>query len=159
VKNTIATPLSERLLKDQGDVLPFLNKEIVPLNREFRSALNFETTQLLRGVTTGNGVAVALWISDAIPTDSSWRVKADVIGRTATGGEQASYGRVALFTNEGGVVSQVGATVALWTLESAAGCDCTLAVLGQTVILSCTDDGMSAMDWKILVSILPTDEV
>lgn len=38
--NLIPTPLSERPLGSLDEVLPFLNKELVPLVRQIRAALN-----------------------------------------------------------------------------------------------------------------------
>lgn len=38
--NVIAFPLSDRPVASEKDVVPFLNKELVPLVRQIRTALN-----------------------------------------------------------------------------------------------------------------------
>lgn len=151
---TVKTPVSERALKEEGDLLSWANKEAVPALREIRSFANLVSTIGVSSTSAGDGSWTNLWSSDAMPTDVDWEIEVSVIGRG--GEERVNYRRAAFFTNIDGVVSQVGVTEALWTFETSAGPDVRLEVSGQTVRLDGMDDGVSPFDWHVAVRVFAT---
>jgi len=158
MKNTVPTAVSDRAVtKDALDT--WVNKEARPLLQEARRALNTEAAQVATLTTAATGAFANIWTSDPVPTDSSWSVHVRVLGQSTAGAAQtADYGRVALFRNTAGTLAQVGATQALWSIETAAAMDVRLQVSGQTVTLDVRDDGVSTIAWKAHIRILPTDE-
>lgn len=160
MKSTVTRALSERLVKDQGDVVPFLNRELFPLAREFRAALNQVVTQVFTLATAASAAFTTIWTSDSLPTNSSWHVAVTCTAITTAGvAQHCAYVREAYFANTAGTVAQVGATAALSTFESAAAADVQFVVSGQTVLFQVKDDGASTFAWKARVTILPSDEL
>lgn len=51
--NLVTVPLSDRQLSGEKDVVPFLNKEAIPLLRQIRAALNDRQTAI--AAPTGGG--------------------------------------------------------------------------------------------------------
>ena len=70
----------------------------------------------------------------------------------------AGYLRAGLFVNTAGVVSQVGVTTDMSTIESAAGCDVQFAVSGQRVVFQVKDDAASSYAWKGTFTVLGSDQ-
>jgi hypothetical protein len=68
--NLITTPLADRQVGGPQDVLPFLNKEAIPLMREMRTKLNSTQVQLLAdraaAIAAPTDLASALVAIDAI---------------------------------------------------------------------------------------------
>lgn len=157
---TIFRAVSERALGKAEELLFWANREVIPVLREMRDALNLETVQRFRVNTLATGLFANIWTSDAMPTDSAWLVEAKVIARAISGtAQRCTYIRRGLFYNESGTVTQQGATDATYTNESAAGCDVRLQVSGQTIVLDVQDDGASQFQWVALVRVLSTFEV
>lgn len=151
--------VSDRQVRDQADVIPVLNKELIPLVREFRNALNTEAQDTRTLSTAASGAFETIWTSDDMPTDRAWHLWAKIAGFSTAGpAQQCSYVREALFANVGGVVSQVGVTSAVSTFETAAAADVQFLISGQAIALQVKDDGASTFAWKATVKIYPTDE-
>lgn len=160
MRNTVTRAVSDRQVKDETDVIPVLNKELLPLVREFRDALNTEAQDTRTLSTAATATFTSIWTSDAIPTNRAWHVWAKVTGfATAGPAQQCSYVREALFSNVAGTVTQVGVTAAPTTFETAAAADVQFLVSGQTVALQVKDDGVSTFNWKATVRIYQTEEV
>lgn len=153
METTVSPPVSSREIKEE-EVVAWANKEALPVLRELRDFANAEQVAASNVVTVGDGEWSTLWVSDPIPTGVAVRVVADVIGQ---GDEEAAcYQRVAFFRNEGGTLTQIGATQAPWTLETAAGADVRLEVAGQTITLDVRDDGAEAFSWHSIVRAFST---
>lgn len=157
MQNTVARALSERQLKDQGDVVPFLNKELIPLAREMRAALNLEGTQQFTLTTAATATFTTIWTSDDLRTGERFAVWTNTLASGAA--QSCAYVRLGLFQNVAGAVSQVGATASIATIESAAAADVQFLVSGQAVLFQVKDDGVTTMAWKTTVTTLASDEV
>lgn len=159
MKATVQRALSERQV-GEPDVVPFLNKEIVPLLRDIRTAHNLETVQQFTLSTAHTAAFTTIWTSDPMPTNSTWHVRVKCTAITTAGtAQQCAYVREGYFANVAGVVSQVGATASISTFESAAAADVQFAVSGQTILFQVKDDGASTFAWKATVTLLASDEV
>lgn len=159
MKSTVTRALSERQVKDKDDVVPFLNKELIPLAREFRGALNQVVARVVTLTTAATATFTTIWTSDAMPTTSAWHVKVVCTAITSAGvAQRCAYVREGYFSNTAGVVAQVGATASISTFESAAAADVQFAVSGQTVLFQVKDNGASTFEWKARVTVLPSDE-
>lgn len=157
---TVTTPVSERQLAKPEELVPWANKEILPLLRESRGALNQVSAGAFTLSTAGTGAFTTVWTSDAMPTNSTWHVRATVNGMSTAGApQQAAYVREAYFANVAGVVAQVGATASISTFETAAACDVQFVVSGQTALLQVRDDGVSTFAWKTRVELLASEEI
>jgi len=160
VKATIPTPVSERDVKDESAAVEYLNKEVRPLLRQMRGALNNTTDESHTLTTAATGTFTAIWTSDALKTNSAMLVEGHVIGRASAGAAQrVAYVVRALFYNAAGTVAQQGSTVAGYTEESSAGCDVRFRVSGQTVILEVVDDSASTFQWRAWVKQFPSLEL
>lgn len=160
MKSTVTRALSERQVKDKDDVVPFLNKEGIPLLREFRAAHNQIVAQVITVSTAATAAFTTIWTSDAMPTNSAWHVLVTCSALTTAGAAQhCAYVREAYFANTAGTVAQVGGTTSISTYESAAAADVQFTVSGQTVLFQVKDDGASTFAWKARVTIFPSDEL
>lgn len=156
---TIRRAASDRQLKDADDLIPWANREMIPLVKDIREFANQDGSQVFTLSTAGTGAFATIWTSDAMPTNSTWHVYVKVQARTTAGAAQAcSYTREAYFTSVAGVASQVGATASIATFESAAAADVQFALSGQTVLFQVKDDGVSTFAWKCRVVVFPSEE-
>lgn len=157
---TIVTPVSDRQLADADSVLPYLNREGIPLLREIRAALNQEGSQLRAAVTAGAGAYVVAWTA-AMPSNTAWLATAYVVGITPSGTRQSwAYTLQALFASDASaVVTQVGATATLASFETAAAADARLRVTGNAPVLEVADDGASPGNWRCQVVVLASAEI
>jgi len=156
---TITTPVSDRPVADADALLPWANKEIIPLARELRSAANQRAQAFYTVDTEAVGAFGTLWTS-AMPINTVWFVTARVTGISKSGAaQQYAYTLESLFYSDGsGVMSQVGATSALTTIESDAAAQCLLRISGGQPILQVADNGVSPTTWVGQVSILSSME-
>lgn len=160
MKTTIPTAVSDRQLRDEKDLVPYINKELLPLAREFRAAHNTEALQTFTVTTAATGTFTTIWTSDPMPTNSIWRVLVTATAFTTAGAaQQCAYTREACFANAAGVVGQVGATAVIATFETAAAADVQFALSGQTILFQVRDDGASTFTWKAVVRVLASDEI
>lgn len=158
MKNTVSTAVTQSDIAEKR-VQTWVNDEARPLLDALRTQANSEYRTLVTLSTAATGVATTVWTSDAMPTNSAWLVEVRVVGFKASGAAQrVAYIRRGLFGNNAGVVSQEGATSAEYTQESAAGCDCTLSVSGQTVICQVTDDAANTYNWLCCVQVTRSRE-
>ena len=106
--NTIRTPLSERPLGRPQDILPFLNKEAIPLLREMRAALNGGIQTFYASVNTAASPSTwtTIWESEPVPSGRVGLVEILVVGHDVT---PYSYGarKSRLYVSDGGVLAGV----------------------------------------------------
>lgn len=88
--NTVKTPVSDRLLRDGDDVVPWGNKEVIPLLRELRAVANYQETYKIDVVTSGDGSNVIAWESEVVPTNGDWLMEMRHFGVSANGNHQAA---------------------------------------------------------------------
>lgn len=154
VKNPIP-PVSSRQVT-QDSTLPFLNKELIPVIRAFKDAADaaprIATTSML---SDGAGTYLTLW-SEIIPTNRTWFVTAEVVGRVA--GHFAAYQLSALFENTDGTAAQVDTTTAVVAIESDAACDAKFDLTGTTLSVQVRDEATTAMSWRAIVQVFPSEE-
>ncbi len=159
MKATVEQAVSDRPVKED-DLTFWANKEVIPLLKKLRDAVNQIVAGAFTLTTAASGAFTNIWTSDPVPTDTTWGVRVRVVGHSTAGAAQtADYGRVATFRNTAGTVAQVGATQSLWSIETAAAMDVRVQVSGQTIQVDVRDDGVSTVAWKAYVEYLPTDEV
>lgn len=86
-----------------------------------------------------------------IPTanDTVVHVQVRVAAIEDDGSNVASYMRVATFKNDGGVLSQIGATTALHTSEDVAGWDVSVAAVGTNVRMQVTGAAATDIQWSL----------
>lgn len=101
---------------------------------------------------------VTTLITLPLEDNASYQIVAQVVGRrtggvSGTAGDSASYLRVGTFFRVGaGVATQVGATGAVYTAESQAGWDCTMAVTGSDVLVRMTGAAGNNVTWAGIVT-------
>lgn len=152
MKNTVTRALSDRPVKDEQAAVDFLNKELVPVVKEMRDVLNVRSSTDVDMVTNGTGAYTTIWTSDVMPSGAAWHIHATALGRGST--DSAVYAREAFFVNNGSGPSQVGATLAVSTFETAAGADIRFVISSNQVQLQVQDDGTQPYLWIASVSIL-----
>lgn len=158
MKTTVGRALSERQLgKEPQEVVDFMNRELIPLARDMRTAHNLEAVQQFTLSTAATGAFATIWTSDPMPTDSTWHVVVKCQGRSPT--QACAYVREAYFANVAGVVAQVGATASISTFETAAAADVQFLVSGQTVLFQCKDDAATTFQWKATITVLASEEM
>lgn len=156
MKNTIEQGLSPRDLSDAEDLLPWANKELRPLVKQIRAALNSEYTATFKVTTPGDGAFTNVWTSDALPTNSAWLIEVRAIGFVAGSTDACGYIRRGIFYNDDGTVAQVDTTTDEYTEEANAACDVRLQVSGQTIQFDVKDDGVDPYLFVIKVNALHT---
>lgn len=156
MKATAPSALSERPV-DEKSLLEWVNRELIPLARQLRQAVNFETGERKTATTGGAGAYARVWTSEALPTDGTWLCIADVSAVTTSGTFQAAgYVLAATFRSSSGTVAQVGATSTLHSAESVAAIDARFGVdaANRQVYLEARDDAATAMTVTAVVRTL-----
>ncbi|MDQ3097607.1 MAG: hypothetical protein M3Q61_05515 [Chloroflexota bacterium] len=158
MKNTIPMAVSQADVPPE-EVPAWVNREARPLLKALRTSMNDDYWGVFETTTVATGVAAAIWTSDAVPTNAVWLVEVRVVGfKTGGASQRAAYIRRATVYNNAGTVGQQGVTSAEYTEESAGACNCTLAVSGQTVVCSVTDDGTNTFEWLASVHVVRSRE-
>lgn len=154
MKNPIP-PVSAREVV-QDSTLPWINKEAIPVLRVLKKRADAAPSVVtLSYDSDGAGTYLTLW-SETIPTDRTWFVTAQVLGRVAA--HNAAYQISGLFKNDSGTSAQVGATASVVSIESDAACDARFSLSGSVLSVQARDDGSHVMTWKAIVEVFPTDE-
>lgn len=152
---TIPRAVSNRQLSDvQSDVLPWANKEALPLFGDMRSALNQDGRAVFTVTTKGDGVSTPIWTSDDMPTGAVWFIQTRTVGVSSDAAKVAVYWKSAAFVNAAGVVSQVGTTTTHASYLSAGGPVTAFSVAGKDVVYSVQDDGVTGLAWTTQVIVL-----
>lgn len=157
MRNTVRIPLSERDIKDPAAAVDALNKEIRPILRQVRDALNQTTDECPSLETAATGTFTTIWSTPDLRTDSAIQLEALVLGRAPS--QTCGYVVRALAYNRAGLVGFQGASTTDFSAESAAACDVQFAISGQTVVLQVKDDGANTYQWRARVSVLSSLEV
>lgn len=97
-------------------------------------------------VQTTNATETNLF-SFATSTDYVYHVHAYVSGTVNTGGNAASYERVASFKNDSGTLSIIGSTTAVHTAEDDANWDCQVEASGTSIQVNVTGVAATTIDW------------
>ena len=155
MKLTVERALPERPVTAEVNALAaFVNVDGAKVWQQLRAAANMLSRSSGTADTAGGGAYVTAWESDAMPTNATWRVTANVTGISISGtAQQASYLVTGTFISVAGAVSQLGATTSLSSHESAAACDARFAVdaTARTVAVEVRDDAASPMRWTVVV--------
>jgi hypothetical protein len=86
----------------------------------------------------------------ATQNDNVYQVVAKVLATETTDHDEvASYILVGLFNNDGGTLSQIGATTNLSTIEVTAGWAVDFAVSGETIQIKVTGAGSTNISWLV----------
>jgi len=143
--NLITTPLSDRQLGKVDDVLPFLNKEVTPLLREMRAALNSgQSGTTVTGDTSDSvGVLKEVWESDTAPTVGTWSIHARAV-LSDSNSEGAAYFLAATYRMVAGAPTLVASTAIYTPHESTGAFDWQWNTTATTVTLSLQDAGVAA---------------
>jgi hypothetical protein len=157
MKTTVQRAVSDRPVNKAEDLLDVVNREVLPVMRDMRSAINVTTDQTFKLTTAATGAFSNIWTSDALPTNSDWFIKADIRGRAAA--DTVQYEIRGTFYNRAGTVGQQGSTATIYSVESAAAADVRLQAVGQTITLDVKDDGASTFYWDALITAERTHEV
>lgn len=154
---TVQIPVSDRQVRDDKAVVPFLNKEVIPALQALRKAANAKYEAGFALSTAATGAWTNIWTSASMPTGSAWYVTAEINMRVTSGAVQrGAWILRGVFYNDAGTVAQQGATSAEYT-EASAG-TVRMQVSGQTVTVDVRDDGVSTMAWVAFVSALTSRE-
>jgi hypothetical protein len=157
VKLTVDRAVSAKQL-DKEAVLPWANKEAIPLLRDLRDFANREITIAVDMTTTGTERPL-LWSSDEMPTDAAWTVEATVLALAPTG--SMTRGQRAGFYSVGGALSEMAPGYIVYQLGSA-GFDMALSSTDRTITLYVSNYLAAATDvtqWRGLIRILPSVEI
>lgn len=156
---TITTPVSDRPVADTDALLPWANKEIVPLARELRAFANQRAVQTATVDTDTLGLRT-VW-TQQMPANAVWHVSARVVGISISGPTQHyGYTVEACFSSDSsGNPTIVGAQNQISVFESAAAANARLRVTGGKPTLEAQDDGVSPARWFAQISILSSEEI
>lgn len=155
---SVTTPVSDRPVADDKALLPWANKEMIPLARELRGFANQRAVQT--GTVDTNTLGLGTLWTQQMPASTVWHVSARVVGVSLSGPTQHyGYTVEACFSSDSsGNPAIVGAQNQISVFESAAAANARLRVTGGRPTLEAQDDGVSPTRWFAQVSILASEE-
>ena len=101
---------------------------------------------------------VTTLLSQAIPSNVTYQVVANVVGNRSTSAEGASYLLMATVRNDAGTLAQVGATTVIASHEDVAGWDATIDVSGTNARVRVTGAASSTIEWYANVQLIGVSE-
>lgn len=152
--NTITHALSERLLADDGkDTVPYLNRELIPVVRQARAALNADQLVTVSGDTAGSPSAwKTVWEAPEISPNVAGLVEAKAVYLDSAG-FTAGYGRVYGYASDSaGTVAQTGA-VSIYSYETAAAFDFRVTLVGNALLAQVFDAGATT-NYRVVIRVM-----
>lgn len=148
--NSVTKAVSSVELSDQDKLLPWANKEAIPVFRQMRTALNAQYVGEATAATAGDAAWTTVWTSDPIPTNSVWLIEARGAGFGV--GVYGAFIVHATYYNNAGTVGYVSID-APFISESDASLDFRMTDSGGAILVQVKDNGSVAMNYSITVLI------
>ena len=118
--------------------------------------LNIHLEEVAEVQTVTTAGETNLWAFDTTIAhdDYIFYIEATVLATITTGGNAASYKRIAAFKNDSGTLSQIGSTASIFTGENDSNWDCQIETDGATEIrVNVTGDAGSTIDWLGFINV------
>lgn len=146
MKSSVASPA---LVEGRSD-----EKDNTYLTNDLRRLGVISYRDRFDAATALTAVPRQIWLSDDMPTQSTWEVTVSVVAHCAADNTAAGYQRVARFKRGAGVAALVAAAATpVADVEDVAAWDITLAAIGNGVSLTVTGDATRTVSWSALVEI------